>query len=93
MTVGQVQTVEWTTGLDYWTELFSLFWTSFSIYLYVEKAYIFQVAISSLWMIVLVTIVVYCSVFICMYLKIPYIANSLRWNIVMVFSGLIGNHT
>ena len=50
--------LEWNTGLDYWTELFSFYGTSFYVYFYIFPS------TWLLWMIVVMIIIVYCSVFI-----------------------------
>ena len=82
--------LEWTTGLEYWTELFSFFAFIFKD--------IFQVATWVLWMIVIMTTVVYCCVFINVsintYLKIlHYYCKLSELNSFMVFSRLIRSHT
>ena len=73
-------TLDWTTGLSYnpfWDKLLCLF-LHFSTYL------------ATMDDCSIMTIVVYCSIFINGYLKIP---NYLRCKSFVVFSGLIGNHT
>ena len=86
-------TLDWTTGLNYFAFLNKF------LHLFLE-AYICLTftSIWLLWIIVVITIVGYCSVFINTskyihtYLKTQYIAKCLKWKSFTVFGGLIGNH-
>ena len=54
--------LEWNTGLDYWTELFSFFE---QVSEFIFGSLIFMItSIWLLWMIVIMTTIAYCSVFI-----------------------------
>ena len=88
--------LEWNTGLDYWTELLSFFGQVFEFTFGSLHALKFT---SSwlLWMITIMTIVDYHSVFITKskytfentaYLKILHIAKCLRWKSVVIFWSL-----
>ena len=55
--------LDWNTGLDYWTELFSFFGQVSALIFRKEPTFLQSTSTWLLWMIIIMTIVVYYSVF------------------------------